>query len=619
MNPTQPAAMIQCPGCNADVDPVALYCSRCGTVMRATGAEPEDPLIGKTVDGKFQVIERMAEGGTGRIYRAEQISLKKPVALKVLHPALTAASKFFDKPSGHTDRFRREAYAASRLNHPNSVQILDFGRDPSGVFYIAMEMLDGRDLRTVIDADGPLPLKRIVHIANQVLGALIEAHALGIVHRDLKPENILVTHRLDEMDFVKVVDFGIAQVLDPGDRRQKARTTTEGVILGTPEYMSPEQIKGEPVDDRTDLYSFGVVLYEMATGKVPFEGATAPHIASRHLSEPPMPPSEMRPDLPIGPAFEAIVLTALAKNPDERFEGATQMRKALLAIADLEDGESRIGLALRHAADTAPPPAPSAAEPSMSVDVSLADFAEPARRGRGSRLVLLGLLAALGAGGWLAYQSGLWRGLGLGPTSRRPVATAPIAPPALATPAGPVPAPPAVSAAAPSVAPEEPAQEGSATVPSASETGGAAATAQAATAAGSPERSHRSRRRSRSAANERVTEPPATAPATPSPAPAPAAKVAVTLAPPPATPAPAAPDPAADGRRLFLQGNCREAIPHFERALAQNERAAGVHRSLGICYSRLGDRPRMIRSFRRYIELAPNAPDAAAFRAMMGE
>jgi serine/threonine-protein kinase len=289
-----------------------------------------DPLIGATIAGKFRIEEFLGAGAMGRVFRARQIALDKPVAIKVLNASLAADPTF-------VARFAREAKAAARLDHPNSIRVFDFGREPSGVFYIAMELVSGNDLATEIEALGPMPSDRIAGVLGQVLAALSVAHEMGVLHRDLKPANVLIVRRKDDdgraIDLAKVCDFGIAKIVDsaaePPSGRAGTHPLTAGLVVGTPEYMAPEQARGAPVDARADLYAVGVILYQMLTARLPFVSDTPLGMVIKHVTEQPPRPSAVRPD--VDPALEAICLKALEKNPADRFQTAAEMRVALLA------------------------------------------------------------------------------------------------------------------------------------------------------------------------------------------------------------------------------------------------------------------------------------------------
>jgi serine/threonine-protein kinase len=295
----------------------------------------QEQLVGRTIAGKFRIEQQIGSGAMGAVFRARQIALDKTVAIKVLHGEHADDATF-------TARFQREAKAASRLNHPNSMQVIDFGAEPDGTLYIAMEYLDGRSLHAVLRQEGPLPAPRIADILMQTLAALAVAHDMGIVHRDLKPENIMVLRGRDDdgrpRDIVKVCDFGIAKITDPraygaaGDRESNAPATTAGFLIGTPEYMSPEQGRGERLDPRSDLYSIGVILFEMLAGTPPFKAESAIGVVLRHITEEPPRPSTLRPGA--DSRLEAVCMRALSKARDGRHASAREMRAELRPVLD---------------------------------------------------------------------------------------------------------------------------------------------------------------------------------------------------------------------------------------------------------------------------------------------
>ena len=285
-----------------------------------------DEHIGQVLAGKYKVEALIGEGGMGKVFRARQTVLDKPVVLKVLRSSLLSDERT-------VARFQREAKAASRLNHPNSISILDFGQDSrSGALYIAMEYVNGRDLHQVLSREWPLPEARVVRLVVQVLSALADAHGAGVIHRDLKPENIMVENRRGE-DLVKVLDFGIAKIQDASGEEGPALTRA-GFVCGTPEYMSPEQARGGPIDSRSDLYAVGVILYQLTTGVLPFESDSAVGFATKHLTAEPPPPSRRRPDARISPGLERVILKALAKDPNDRPQTADAFRAELQAVVE---------------------------------------------------------------------------------------------------------------------------------------------------------------------------------------------------------------------------------------------------------------------------------------------
>ena len=270
---------------------------------RAT--DPDDPLIGTVLEERYRVIRKIGAGGMGVVYEAEHEVLKTRVALKLLHAAYTSEP-------GALARLRREAQSASQIGSPHIVDVRDFGRAPDGSAYMVLELIEGESLFDEL-LMGPLPWRRAARIAVQVAEALDAAHAEGITHRDLKPENILLTTRDGESDFVKVVDFGIALM------QGTAKITVDGEVVGTPQFMSPEQCAGLEVDSRTDIYSLGVVLYQMITGRLPFQDRSLARLIASHLNEAPPPPSKVASGVEIPLSLEATILRCLAKRPDDRF------------------------------------------------------------------------------------------------------------------------------------------------------------------------------------------------------------------------------------------------------------------------------------------------------------
>jgi serine/threonine protein kinase len=274
-----------------------------------TRAPEKDQLTGKTLVGKYLIQSSIGSGAMGTIYKAEQTALGKTVVIKVLHKHLLADPELIQ-------RFHREARAASRLNHPNCVQIMDFGTLEDGALYIAMEYIHGIDLATLLEREYPLDHRRLLAIMKQVMMALDEAHANGVLHRDLKPENIMIEDRRTAKDHVKVVDFGIAKLDENNPNSTRSFQTRTGIVCGTPEYMSPEQARGQKLDARCDLYAIGVMLYHMVTDRLPFEAASPIEVVTKHISEPPVPPRMYRADLP--EALERLILTLLEKDRENR-------------------------------------------------------------------------------------------------------------------------------------------------------------------------------------------------------------------------------------------------------------------------------------------------------------
>ncbi len=356
-----------------------------------------DALIGTLFDGRYKVVRRLGSGGMANVYLAEDQELGRRVAIKILNDRHAHDNQF-------VERFRREAKNAAGLSHPNVVSIYDRG-EAEGTYYIAMEYLDGRSLKELIVSRGPAPVPVAIDYARQILAALRFAHRNGIVHRDIKPHNVLV----DGEGRVKVTDFGIARA------GAASQMTEAGSIVGTAQYLSPEQAKGTAVDQRSDIYSLGIVLYELLTGRVPFTGDTPVEIAMKHISETPVPPSQLRPDVPRDLDF--VVMRALAKDPADRYQSAEEMEADLERVArgvavarETEESATQIMAAPTTvmgpatAATSIAPPRPPIGAPPPRPPVYY-DYEEPIRR-RPIWPWLLALLfvAAAGIGAYFLYN-----------------------------------------------------------------------------------------------------------------------------------------------------------------------------------------------------------------------
>ncbi len=285
-----------------------------------------DPFLGKTIAGKFRIIDFIGQGGMGLVYLAEHDVLPRKFAIKILR------NEYLDNVL-FVERFRREAIAASRVVHPNVVYITDFGQLPEGNFYIVMEYLEGQGLDSILDSIGRLPVSRVLPILIQVADALEHAHRMGVIHRDLKTENVLLVEERGRRDVVKILDFGIAKLMMPAFA--DARITRHGQVFGTPEYMSPEQASDRPLDGRSDIYSLGILAYELLTGQPPFLYDDPMDILRAHLKEEPKPPSALIPEQEIPKVLDGVVLKCLAKDPDDRYQTAGEVRNALLKVRSL--------------------------------------------------------------------------------------------------------------------------------------------------------------------------------------------------------------------------------------------------------------------------------------------
>jgi serine/threonine protein kinase len=272
-------------------------------------------LIGRSIGGRYVIRGELGHGGMGAVYLAEQPSVQRSVAIKILH------KEYAENPS-IVRRFHQEAMAVSRLNHPNTISVYDFGQS-DGLLYIAMEHLKGQTLHAATQAARGLTPSRSLNIMRQVLKSVGEAHRQGIIHRDLKPENIFLTEVDGEVDFVKVLDFGVAKLRQPDE--EQATLTQAGSVFGTPRYMAPEQSKDVLLDHRADLYSLGVILYEMLMGRVPFDSDNPLSVLLSHSSQAPPRFSDIRPELTVPEGFEAVVFKALSKDRAQRYQSADDM------------------------------------------------------------------------------------------------------------------------------------------------------------------------------------------------------------------------------------------------------------------------------------------------------
>ncbi len=344
---------------------------------------PADPFIGREIlGGQFQILQKIGTGGMGSVYKASQPEMNRMVAIKILHPKLAGRKDL-------VSRFRREARAMSQLTHPNTVKVFMYGElEDDGSLYIVMEFLEGRNLNQTVRKGGPLPPDRAIPVLVQVCGALHEAHQMGIVHRDLKPENIFLSEQRGLKDYPKVLDFGLAKVTERQMRPGSVILTQEGMVFGTPEFMSPEQAQGKNLDARSDLYSLAVILYEVLTGKLPFNAKTPMEYIQKHVMEPPILLNQRVPGKAFPPGLEAVLNKAIAKKPDDRYQTAEEFANALKPFAS-----ATVDASPQPPATSAP--VHSAPQPSAP-DTALGAVAPPqpaASRGPGIGL-LVGVAAA---------------------------------------------------------------------------------------------------------------------------------------------------------------------------------------------------------------------------------
>ncbi|MFN8652731.1 MAG: serine/threonine-protein kinase [Gemmatimonadales bacterium] len=329
-----------CTSCNNTYEDDKLFCPSDGTPLRPSGGQTAD-LVGQVIADRYHIQKKLGEGGMGQVYLAEHVKMGRRCAIKIMSPAMM-------KDPDAISRFNREAANASRIGHPNVCAIYDFGETPDGLIYLAMEFIEGRSLNAILEESQALPLARAASIITQCADALQVAHDLGIVHRDLKPDNIMVITQRGK-DTVKVVDFGIAKAVgaDGGGGAQKVTKT--GFVVGTPEYMSPEQLSGDPVDGRSDLYSLALVFYRMLTGGTPFPADTQQETMIKRLTDDPLPLAQARPDIRFPGQLQRVMDRALARMSEERYPTAAEFARdvrnvtsSLTGPVDVEAGTQQM-------------------------------------------------------------------------------------------------------------------------------------------------------------------------------------------------------------------------------------------------------------------------------------
>jgi serine/threonine-protein kinase len=338
---------------------------------------PADSLVGRLVAGRYRVLKPLGEGGMGQVYLAEHEAIEKKIALKVLRPE-------FSRKEDIVSRFQQEAISASRIKHPNVLEVFDFGRLEGGEAFLAMEFLEGHDLADELSRTGILDPSRALPIAMQICRALAAAHARGVVHRDMKPDNVFLQRTVDG-EIVKIVDFGIAQLRSSEEAAQseprRRRLTKTGMIFGTPEYMAPEQAGGRGTDHRVDVYAVGVILYEMFSGAVPFTGDSFIAVLSAAVHEPPPLLTAVNPELRISASLQQVIMRALAKKPTDRFASMSELMTAILATPEgSAHGLAVLGGIAHPGFSSVPPPGPvpAATAPQFGASVSTLIVSDPA-------------------------------------------------------------------------------------------------------------------------------------------------------------------------------------------------------------------------------------------------
>ncbi|MBY0357752.1 MAG: serine/threonine-protein kinase [Candidatus Obscuribacterales bacterium] len=327
MEAAEPTISKQCPECGLEFS--GLFCA-CNS--QSSEITPADPLLGTVLNNTYEIQEVIGRGGMGLVYKARDILMERAVAIKMLHAHLVS-----DQSS--IQRFQREARLASAIDHPNIITVYDFGISQAGQPYLIMDFIQGESLSYAIEQVRGLDEKRAANIFIQCCDALQTAHAKGVVHRDLKPSNIMILVNRDIADFVKIVDFGIAKAL-PGSGKQAHNLTQTGELFGSPLYMSPEQFLGKTLDERTDIYAMGCVMYETLSGNAPFSGEHVLETMHKHLNELP-PPLSGNPEKPVSTRLEAVIMRAMEKDPDQRFQSMSELKNELhLTLAGAKDTRS---------------------------------------------------------------------------------------------------------------------------------------------------------------------------------------------------------------------------------------------------------------------------------------
>jgi serine/threonine-protein kinase len=406
-----------CPTCGSEYGDEQKFCPKDGSALRSSQS---GDLVGSVVAERYHILKKLGEGGMGAVYLGEHVKMGRKSAIKVM------TSSMAHDPEAIA-RFNREASNASRINHPNVCAIYDFGETPDGVIYLAMEFIEGGSLGDVLDREGTLPPQRAAAILRQTADALQAAHDLGIVHRDLKPDNIMLARGRDGADMVKVVDFGIAKAMTGEEGQQVTKT---GLVVGTPEYMSPEQLSGDKLDGRSDIYSLALVFYRMVTGTFPFQAETAQEMMIKRLTDDPLPLATTRPDLMAPPALEIAIRRALGRMPSERYVSAVEFAKdvaraveGLDAAGPVTEGATQIINGADAAGRLAPTRVGAATPATPTTPQPKAAVPSPPRK-KAPVLAIAAAVVVLGGGGAAAAML-LGGGSGTPPTGDTTTAVAP--------------------------------------------------------------------------------------------------------------------------------------------------------------------------------------------------
>jgi len=409
-----------CPVCSTQFSDEVKFCPNDGQTLRST--TPGSSLVGQVIADRYHIVKKLGEGGMGQVYLGEHVKMGRRSAIKVMNPQMV------HDPDA-VARFNREASNASRVSHPNVCAIYDFGETADGLVYLAMEFIEGEPLTDVLKREGTLPVARAARIFAQTADALQAAHDLGIVHRDLKPDNIMVSRGRDGSDVVKVVDFGIAKAVGGDEAGQKVTKT--GLVVGTPEFMSPEQIAGHEVDARSDLYALALVFFQTLTGRLPFEAETVQETMIKRLTDDPATLAAARPDLAFPDGLQPVLDSALTRSPAERYQTVGKFADDVKSVTGATASRHVSVPATREFADGATqllssPPVPLSP---VGKGGTKRVAAAPAPRRRSVVPVVVGAVVLLGAAGAGVFLLGNNRQNGAAIGSESTATVTPVKPP----------------------------------------------------------------------------------------------------------------------------------------------------------------------------------------------